>query len=105
MIETITKISSELYSTTWLTWHHQEQLIDQGTYTLTYGQDHYRVDLVITQITDDAMIYKLNFLDVQSGLNQIQINTESQILYEDPSTTPERLIWAAFQKTMFYRPI
>jgi len=99
---TITKMANQLYRPNWITYYPIEELIDKGTYNLTYGSDHYNTEMVITQVLDDYVIYRINFYDNMNGLSQIIIKKESVILYEDPSTTPEWLIWTIFQNSTFF---
>ena len=99
---TITKTADSPSKLDWITWHPVEQRVDQGAYNLTYRTDHYTADIVITQVLDDYVIYRVKLSDQYSGLNQIIIKTESIIFYEDPSTSPQRLIWESFTETAFY---
>jgi hypothetical protein len=99
---TITKTANELSNSDWISWHAVEQPVDQGVYTLTYGTEQYTAELVVTQVLEDYVIYRIKFIDRLTGLSQIIIKKESVILYEDPSTTPEWLIWTIFQKSTFF---
>jgi len=99
---TITKTANELSNSDWISWHAVEHSVDQGAYTLTYGTVHYNAELLITQVLDEYVIYRVNFVDNINGLSQLIIRKESVILYEDPSTTPEWLIWTIFQNSTFF---